>query len=372
MPGPHTFTGEDLAELHIHGGQAVINAVLYAIGRVPKTRLAEPGEFTRRQMDGDLRRKFSDFRERLMTARAHLEAFIDFSEEEHLEPDILNKVKRAVKSVQVDLKECLTDNRRGERLRNGVHVTIVGEPNVGKSSLLNAICQKPTAIVSPIAGTTRDVVESAFDLGGYPVLLSDTAGLRETEDVIESEGVRRAVSRAVSSDLIVLVLDADQFTHVAPSSLDNPDSFIRSRLASFGIQPVENQRVTLLVNKIDLVPDEVAQQWRTSLPKEFIFLSCTTNTGMRECIGKLTGMVEELCGNPLVGEASLTQHRHRSNLEACAERLGRFQELLDSAEDVTLATHEIQQALRFLGKVTGHVYVEEVLDVIFRDFCIGK
>ncbi|GAV02089.1 hypothetical protein RvY_12698-3 [Ramazzottius varieornatus] len=221
MPGPHTFTGEDLAELHIHGGQAVINAVLYAIGRVPKTRLAEPGEFTRRsflngkidlteaegiadvihaeteaqrrqafrQMDGDLRRKFSDFRERLMTARAHLEAFIDFSEEEHLEPDILNKVKRAVKSVQVDLKECLTDNRRGERLRNGVHVTIVGEPNVGKSSLLNAICQKPTAIVSPIAGTTRDVVESAFDLGGYPVLLSDTAGLRETEDVIESEGL---------------------------------------------------------------------------------------------------------------------------------------------------------------------------------------
>ena len=204
------------------------------------------------------------------------------------------------------------------------------------------------------------------------MLLSDTAGLRETEDVLESEGVRRAVSRAASSDLIILVVAADQFKDLNLAPFHTPDPFIRSQLSIFGIQPAENQKVMLLINKIDMLPEDLFRQWQAKMPKEFIFVSCTTNTGLRECVQKLTAEVEELCGNPLVGEPGLTQYRHRTNLEACAERLQRFQEQLDSSEDVTLATHEVQQALRFLGKVTGHVYVEEVLDVIFRDFCIGK
>lgn len=229
FPGPHSFTGEDSAEFHIHGGSAVVTAVLQALGSVPGMRPAEAGEFTRRafqagklglteveglgdlihaeteaqrrqalrQMSGDLGRLYQDWTHRLKRCLAHVEAFIDFSEDEQIEEGVLDQVERSISELQTEVERHLQDERRGERLRSGVHVVIAGATNAGKSSLLNTLCQRPAAIVSPIAGTTRDVVETALDIGGFPVVLSDTAGLRDSPDLVEREGVRRAKERAV-------------------------------------------------------------------------------------------------------------------------------------------------------------------------------
>ncbi|OWA51816.1 tRNA modification GTPase GTPBP3, mitochondrial [Hypsibius exemplaris] len=407
FPGPHSFTGEDVAELHVHGGLAVVRSTLDALGSFARTREAQPGEFTKRsffngkmdlteaegvadlihaeteaqrrqayrQMAGSLSRKYAEWRERLLRARAFLEAFIDFGEDEQLDPGVMDEVKTSVQSLHEELKAYLNDHRRGERLRNGVQITIVGEPNVGKSSLLNALCLRPAAIVSPIAGTTRDIVESAFDLGGYPVVFSDTAGLRSTDDLIENEGIRRATARAQTSDLILLVVDSSNLPEL-PALIDSSpqrphQSLISQRLSEFGMQISSDQKVHLLFNKIDLLPPDALNSLREKFPSDCHFVSCTEDQGMTEFVTGLTDVVKDLCGGASVGEANLTQQRHRQHLQQCSARLDHFWTLL-AGEDVVLATHEIQQALRCIGRITGHVYVEEVLEVIFRDFCIGK
>ena len=228
------------------------------------------------------------------------------------------------------------------------------------------------AIVAPIAGTTRDVIESAFDLGGYPILLSDTAGLRETEDFVESEGIRRALSRAKSSDLIIMVVDASSLSGTPLDAFPSKDTFFCHRMKTLGLEISPGQKGILLFNKIDLLPQSVLGLIRNTQEKDRHFVSCTTHDGMDDFVGALTGAVADLCGaSSSIGEASLTQQRHRDHLEACLARLGKFWERLKE-EDVVLAANEVQQALRCIGKISGQVYMEEVLDVIFRDFCIGK
>ncbi|CAM4628779.1 unnamed protein product, partial [Lepidochelys kempii] len=281
FPGPHSFTGEDCSELHVHGGPAVVGGVLQALGRLPGLRPADPGEFTKRafqngklglteveglgdlihaeteaqrrqalrQMEGELGQLYQRWSEELTKALAHVEAFIDFSEDDNLEEGVLAQVDAAVRTLEEEVSGHLQDGRRGERLRGGVHVVIAGPTNAGKSSLLNLLCQRPAAIVSPIAGTTRDVVESALNIGGYPVVLSDTAGLRETQDVVEREGVSRARERLQRADVVLAVLAA---VDVDPEPRRFADA-LRAVLPPG--PPAQRAPCILVLNKADLLEE---------------------------------------------------------------------------------------------------------------------
>ncbi|XP_051791389.1 tRNA modification GTPase GTPBP3, mitochondrial [Erpetoichthys calabaricus] len=400
FPGPQSFTGEDCAEFHVHGGPAVISAILQALGSLPGLRPAEAGEFTQRafqagkldlteveglgdlihaeteaqrrqalrQMAGDLGQIYQTWSHTLTRALAHLEAFIDFSEEENIEDGVLNQVDNFVRQLQMEISSHLHDNRRGERLRSGVHVVIAGEANAGKSSLLNAICQRPAAIVSPIAGTTRDVVETALDIGGFPVLLSDTAGLRDTHDIIEKEGVRRTRERLEQADLTVALLDvvglleaSNKLAHLLFSFLEDLN--------------VRQKQCILVLNKIDLLNKKELNYLHCAVKKEedlptVCWLSCKTGSGIEEFLRVLRAELEILCGNPLLGMPSLTQARHRSHLHKCLEALGLYEYYKET--DMALAAEGLRSALASLGRITGKVGAEEILNLIFRDFCIGK
>ncbi|CAL8349944.1 unnamed protein product [Gadus morhua 'NCC'] len=295
FPGPQSFTGEDSAEFHIHGGPAVTSAVLQALGSLAGLRPAEAGEFTRRafhagkldlteveglgdlihaeteaqrrqavrQMSGELGRLYQDWASRLKRCLAHIEAFIDFSEDELIEDGVISQVDGWVCALQGELEGHLKDERRGERLRSGVQVVIAGATNAGKSSLLNALCQRPAAIVSPVAGTTRDVVETALDIGGFPVLLSDTAGLRDSPDPVEQEGVRRARERVQQADLALVVVDC---TLLPPDPQQAP-AFLQGYIHSV-LPPQEEPdpvRCVLVLNKADLLPEQRRGQLERAL-----------------------------------------------------------------------------------------------------------
>ncbi|XP_071104655.1 tRNA modification GTPase GTPBP3, mitochondrial-like [Haliotis cracherodii] len=421
FPGPRSFTGEDCAEFQVHGGAAVVTAMLTALGELPGFRHAEAGEFTKRaymngqldlteveglsdlisaeteaqrhqalrQMEGDLGNMYMAWRKRIIKCLANVEAYIDFSEDENIEDGVLHHARSEVKVMVGEMKSHLHDNRRGERLRSGVRVAIIGEPNVGKSSLLNALCQRPAAIVSPIAGTTRDVVETALNIGGYPVLLSDTAGLRETGDAVEKEGVRRAVERAKQADIKIILVDATTF------SLDHTnfevDKFVSDHLHDLGVtdrtkhedreaeremavaedavQQSEDRHTVLVVNKCDLVPS-----WNPPCPAGDVptaALSCTTGAGMKNFTNLLAERVKLACGNPLSGNPSLTKARHRHHLTQCVSHLESYLNL-EQDTDVVLSAHQLRKAARELGKITGKITSEDILDIIFKDFCIGK
>ncbi|XP_070817095.1 tRNA modification GTPase GTPBP3, mitochondrial isoform X2 [Chaetodon trifascialis] len=409
FPAPHSFTGEDSVEFHIHGGPAVITAVLQALGSVPGMRPAEAGEFTRRafqagklglteveglgdlihaeteaqrrqafrQMSGDLGRLYQDWSLKLKRCLAHVEAFIDFSEDELIEDGVLSQVDRWVCDLQAEMERHLKDERRGERLRSGVQVVIAGAANAGKSSLLNTLCQRPAAIVSPIAGTTRDVVETALDIGGFPVLLSDTAGLRDSADLVEREGVRRARERVEQADLTLMVVDC---AHL-PSDAQQAAAFLQGHLRS--ILPSQEQpdavcpadRSLLVLNKIDLLPQEQRQKLDGELSRvsglpPVCLISCHTNEGLQDFLAALHSSVKTLCGDPLSGAPTLTQARHRAHLQQCFAALAQYQRYRDI--DLALAAEGVRLGLTSLGRITGRVGVEEILDIIFKDFCIGK
>ncbi len=378
FPGPGSFTGEDVAEFHIHGGRAVLAALFTALRARPGLRLAEPGEFSRRafahgkldltqaeaiadlidaeteaqrrqgltQLQGELGRLYERWRQALLRALAHLEADIDFPEED-LPEGVAEAVKPQVRALLAELAAHLADNRRGERLRDGVGVVILGAPNVGKSSLLNALARREAAIVSDIAGTTRDIVEVHLDLGGYPVVLADTAGLRETADRIESEGVRRALARADSADLKLVVIDAAAWPDLpaATAALIDKDAL-------------------LIANKTDSapLPQGASHQGRLVLP-----LSVSTGAGLDELLELLGTEIAARYGGS--GNTTLTRARHREALEHCHAALARF---LANAGDTELAAEDLRLAARALGRITGSVGVEDILDIVFRDFCIGK
>ena len=374
---PHSETGETMAELHLHGGRAVVHSALTAIQKLGFCRLAEPGEFTRRafehnkldlteaeaiadlvaaetdqqrrqalqQMDGALHRLYEDWRTLGLRALAHLEAAIDFPDED-LPAGIGEEVRASIAQLKSEIADHL-DDRRGERLREGLGIAIIGPPNAGKSSLLNLLARRDAAIVSETAGTTRDVIEVHLDLGGWPVVLADTAGLRETGDAIEQEGVRRALARAEAADLRLLVLDATSDWKTA-----------MARLTADGSR-WDAARDIVVVNKIDLQPAHAVG----AVP-----LSTKSGVGLPELLTRLQRSAGLLMEQGQAAPPPLTRVRHREALGDAEAALGRA---LDAPE-VALAAEDLRLAMRALGRITGTVRVDELLDVIFRDFCIGK
>ena len=405
FPAPRSFTGEDVAELHLHGGPAVIAATLEALSRIPGLRPAEAGAFTRRafehgkldlsavegladlidaeteaqrrqalrQMEGALWRRTEAWRERLVALLAHLEATIDFPEE-GLPDTLLARLHHNIYEIQGEISQHLDDRHRGERLRDGLYIAIIGAPNAGKSTLLNALAGRDAAIVSETAGTTRDIVEVALDLGGYPVTLADTAGLRPRaagdsssgtlreaasgapaaggQEAIEAEGVRRALARAAAADLKLAVFDLRE----APS-FDRPTREL-----------VDDNTIPVL-NKADLVanPERISLRGR-----EGSVISARTGAGLPALLERIQAEVADRLGQ---GGAApvVTRLRHRRALEDCAAALARAQEAAPLGEVMgELVAEDLRLALRALGRITGRVDVEDVLEVIFRDFCIGK
>jgi|FEC22Drversion2_1045045.scaffolds.fasta_scaffold00380_4 tRNA modification GTPase len=372
---PNTETGETMAELHLHGGRAVVAGALEVIGKLGFCRLAEPGEFTRRafehgkldlteaeaiadlvaaetdqqrrqalqQMDGALHRLYEDWRTLGLRTLAHLEAAIDFPDED-LPAGVADEVRAGITRLQAEIAAHL-DDRRGERLREGLSIAIIGPPNAGKSSLLNLLARRDMAIVSETAGTTRDVIEAHLDLGGWPVVLADTAGLRASADAIEQEGVRRALARAASADLRVLVLDATGDWRNERQNL----TAVTERW--------DEARDIVVVNKSDLAPVDDAA---------VVALSALSGEGLPELLKRI-----EVAAQGLMQEGSappLTRARHREALAECQAALGRAL----VAPEVALAAEDLRLAMRAIGRITGTVRIDELLDVIFRDFCIGK
>jgi tRNA modification GTPase len=372
---PHTETGETMAELHLHGGRAVVGGALEAIRKLGFCRLAHPGEFTRRafehgkldlteaeavadlvaaetdqqrrqalqQMDGALHRLYEDWRTLGLRALAHLEAAIDFPDED-LPAGIAEEVRADIARLQAEIAAHL-DDRRGERLREGLHIAIIGPPNAGKSSLLNLLARRDVAIVSETAGTTRDVIEAHLDLGGWPVILADTAGLRAASDAIEQEGVRRALARASAADLRVMVLDATS------------DWRKDRRAVAQATEQWDDTRDIVVVNKVDLAPVDAA----AVMP-----LSALSGAGLAPLLERLEQAAATLMQEG--GAPPLTRARHREALVDCHDALGRAL----GAPEVALAAEDLRLAMRALGRITGTVRIDELLDIIFRDFCIGK
>jgi tRNA modification GTPase len=376
FPAPKSVTGEDVGELHVHGGRAVIAGVLEALAALPGLRPADPGEFTKRaflngkidltaaeglgdlvdaeaaaqrrqalrQMEGGLAALYEDWRQRLVRALAHLEAEIDFADED-LPRDVAGLAMAGLRGLRAEVARHLDDRRRGEVLRDGLSVAILGAPNVGKSSLMNALTRRETAIVSSIAGTTRDIVEARLDLGGYPILLADTAGLREVDaavggDPVEREGVRRALARAEHADLRLLVFDTRTGPDAAVAGLVGPDA-------------------VLVANKADLAPSPTA-------PAGALIVSAVTGQGLDALRARLLAEAEARMD---AGDApAITRARHRAALRDCVACLERAA----AASAPELVAEDVRLAARSLGRITGRVEVEDLLELIFREFCIGK
>lgn len=372
----------------------MVSGVLQALGRVPGLRPAEAGEFTRRafahgklsltevegladlihaeteaqrrqalrQLDGELGHLCRGWAETLTKALAHVEAYIDFGEDDNLEEGVLEQADSLVQELEVALNAHLRDARRGQRLRSGAHVVVTGPPNAGKSSLVNLLSQKPVSIVSPEPGTTRDVLETPVDLAGFPVLLSDTAGLREGEGPVEQEGVRRARERLEQADLILAVLDASDLA--SPSSCNFLDTVVTPSIAqscngnSQHLLLVLNKSDLLLAGDLDLSPE---------LPP-YLLLSCLTGEGLNGLLEALRKELTTVCGDPSTGPPLLTRARHQHHLQGCLEALGHYKQ----AKDVALAAEALRIARGHLACLTGGGGTEEILDIIFRDFCVGK
>jgi tRNA modification GTPase len=372
LPGPKSFTGEDMAEFHVHGGRAIVEATLGAIAAMPGCRPAEPGEFTRRavengkfdftqaeavidlidaeteaqrrqavqQYQGSLSELYEVWRSRLIRALAWAEAAIDFSDEE-LPDDVFARSKSEVFEIYKEIEFHLSDARRGELVRDGIFLTVIGPPNAGKSSLINVLAKRDVAIVAETAGTTRDVIEVRLNIGGYVVIVADTAGLRAAADAVETEGVRRALARAEQSDLVLLLLDgsaAEPFAGLPEGLAANAD--------------------LIVWNKADL-PSPVL---RTELA-----LSLKTGDGLDALLAAIERQVAQRLDRPAEAPV-LTRARHRHALEQAAAALTRSRD----AQEPELFAEDLRLAVRAIGRITGRVDVEELLDVVFRDFCIGK
>jgi tRNA modification GTPase len=386
FPGPNSETGEDAAELQLHGGRAVISAVLAALGRLDGFRLAEPGEFTRRafehgridltqvealadliyaeteaqrrqaldQLRGLLGGRAEAWRERLIEALALVETGIDFADESDVPGDIVGRAMGIARALSAEIREALAGADRGERLRDGLWVVIAGPPNAGKSTLLNRLARREAAIVSPYAGTTRDVVEVHMDLSGYPVNLIDTAGIRvASDDPIEREGMRRAREAASRADLVLWVVDA------------------RDDAARSGRESQTVQASWIVANKIDLLEEGARQRLEAKFPlsPETHWVSALTGDGIDRLVASLIQLAEKTFS---LEPALVTRERQRERLSEVVTALdGASARAAEGAGEELVAEH-LRHAVTSLGKLTGRVDVEDILDVIFRDFCIGK
>lgn len=380
FPGPHSATGEDVAEFQIHGGRAVIAALFDALSQIEGLRPAEPGEFTRRafengkldlteaeglddlihadtdrqrrqalrQLNGLLGQKADDWRKQIIDACALIEAGIDFSDEGDVPQELQAHALRKVAALKSDIEITLGAQGRSERLREGLIVAIAGPPNAGKSTLLNRLAKRDVAIVSPHAGTTRDVIEVHLDLEGYPVTLLDTAGVRETDDPVEQEGVRRARERAKNADLVLWLVDASD---AAGKRLDALSE--------------NHAPVWLVRNKVDLMPGSPEGSAQSVLQFD---LSAAQGEGIPELVEALSAYAQSYFG---AGESALiSRERHRTLLRDTVAALDRAEHMSGQGEE--LVAEELRAAAHALGRLTGRVDVEDLLDVIFREFCIGK
>ena len=379
FPGPQSYTGEDMAEFHVHGSKAVVEAIQSSISQIKDCRLAEPGEFTklafqngkinllkaesiadlisseteiqRKQaikiMNGKSSNKFNKLREKLLKILSHIEAKIDFPDE-NLPKDILNNIKKISKEVSDDIEKILNDQKVGERIREGFKIAIVGPANAGKSSLLNHLSNRDVAIVSEIAGTTRDVIETHLNIDGYPVVVSDTAGIRESKSEIEKKGIKLALKRAEEADLRLVVIE--------PKNLD---------FTGF-LKDIFDKNSILVINKCDLKHVQLNQQMKKL---EHVLISIKNNTNIDQLILKIKNKLK----NKFITNEDIliTRERHRQHLVQCSDYLKKFNEK-NKSEDFDKAAEDLRLATRHLGMIVGKVDVEEILGSIFNDFCIGK
>ena len=379
FPAPNSYTGEDLAEFHVHGSRAVINAMHSSISKIKNCRLAEPGEFTKRAfqngrinlqkaesiadlisaeteiqrkqalkiMSGKSSDKFNSWREKLIKILSHIEAKIDFPDED-LPKNIINEVQKTSNKVLTEIKKTLDDQKVGERIREGFKIAIVGPTNSGKSSLLNYLSKRDVAIVSEIAGTTRDVIETHLNLDGYPVIVSDTAGIRNSKNEIEKKGIKIALNRAEDADLKLVIVSAKNvdFTGVLKDLL--------------------TKNAILVINKSDLIKGKLNSKFKKY---EHVLISIKKDLNLNKLILKIKSKLKNKFTT--TEDILITRERHRQNLINCVQHLEKFQKK-KSAQDFDKAAEDLRLATRHLGKIVGKVDVEELLGSIFNDFCIGK
>ena len=379
FPAPNSYTGEDMAEFHVHGSKAVIEAIYRELSQVQNCRLAEPGEFTKiafingkinllkaegisdlisseteiqrqqavKLMSGKSSEKFESVRSKLIKILSYVEAKIDFPDED-LPENILDNIKIDVQDIIKELEKIINDQKVGERIREGFKVAIIGPANAGKSSLLNYLADRDVAIVSEIAGTTRDVIEVHLNLDGYPVIISDTAGIRDSKDEIENKGIKLSLKRAEDADLKIIILE--------PKSVDFK-CFLKSLV---------DDRSIITVNKMDQEVVEVDEDIKKLNP---IYISVKKNINLDSLVNEVKKNLE----NKFIPTTDIfiTRSRHRENIINCINHLNKFYDK-SSLEDFDKGAEDLRLAIRHLGSIVGKVDVEEILGSIFNDFCIGK
>ena len=377
FPGPNSYTGEDLAELQIHGSNAVINALLRVLSEQKNCRLAEPGEFTKiafqndkidllkaesigdlihsetelqrqqavKLVQGNASNYYNDLREKIIKSLAFIEAKIDFAEED-LPEKVLKDAHKSIKEIHSEITKIIEDNKVGEKIRDGFRVSIVGEVNAGKSSLLNLLSKREVAIVSDEAGTTRDVIETYLNLDGYPVLLADTAGIRDTKNEVEKKGISLALGKSKEADLNIVVIDNS------------------SKKINKEIQNMINRDTIIFLNKSD-----VSDKQNHKFNVDTVLASVKNNKN----IDKLIDLIKVKLSKKFTSNNSalITRERHRVKLNDCLKEIDKFLKK-DQNKDLELAAEDLRMATRHLGSIVGKVDVEEILGSIFKDFCIGK
>ena len=377
FPGPNSYTGEDLAELQIHGSNAVINALLRVLSEQKNCRLADPGEFTKiafqndkidllkaesigdlihsetelqrqqavKLVQGNASNYYNDLREKIIKSLAFIEAKIDFAEED-LPEKVLKEAHKSIKEIHSDITKIIEDNKIGEKIRDGFRVSITGEVNAGKSSLLNLLSKREVAIVSDEAGTTRDVIETYLNLDGYPVILADTAGIREAKNEIEKKGISLALGKSKEADLNIVVIDNS------------------SQKINLEIQSMINEDTIILLNKSD-----VSDNRNHKFNVDTVLASVKDNKN----IDKLINLIKAKLSKKFTSNKSglITRERHRVKLNDCLKEIDKFLKK-DQNKDLELAAEDLRMATRHLGSIVGKVDVEEILGSIFKDFCIGK
>ena len=379
FPGPESYTGEDMAEIQVHGSKAVIDALHSSLSNIENCRLAEPGEFTRlafqngkinllkaesiadlisseteiqrkqaiKIMNGKSADQFNYLRQKLLKILSHVEAKIDFPDED-LPNNILDEIKKTLDEVIIKIKKILDDQKVGERIREGFKIAIIGPTNAGKSSLMNYLSNRDVAIVSEIAGTTRDVIETHLNIDGYPVIISDTAGIRDSKDDIEKKGIKLSLNRAEEADLKLVVADAK-----------NPD-FTGS------LKDFVDENAILVINKSDLLKNDIDPEIKKT---NHVLISIKENKNIEELISKIKNNLK----NKFItnDDILITRERHRQHLQQCLDHLNNFNKK-KKIEDFDKAAEDLRLATRYLGMIVGKVDVEEILGSIFNDFCIGK
>ncbi|WP_341808402.1 tRNA uridine-5-carboxymethylaminomethyl(34) synthesis GTPase MnmE [Wolbachia endosymbiont (group E) of Neria commutata] len=400
FPAPNSFTGEDVIELQVHGSKAVIKIILEELSRI--FVMAEPGEFSLRaflngkfdltqiegiadlidaeskvqakqaikQMSGELEKLYSSWRKALIKMQSKIEAYIDFPEDVKTEKDELEKVNNEVQTLIQSIQEHLNDNRRGERLREGLHVVITGEPNVGKSTLFNFLAKRDIAIVSEYAGTTRDVLEAHIDIGGYPIILSDTAGIRESSDPIESEGISRAKKRSFEADFRIelfpystIVMKVADTGIQKKSSIDSSVSYFHDNLRATGMTSDQNDTIYVLSKADNVIKDKnILIDGINFLP-----ISILKGIGTDKLISLIKERAEEKFGHDR-DTPVITRQRHRNYMQKALEHLQRF----NINNPIELISEDLRLASLELGTITGIINVEEILGSIFSTFCVGK